>query len=575
MTEINSPERKYAGRNHCLAALFIEELFRSGVRQLVISPGSRSTPLVVAAIEHPHLSCYPHPDERGAAFFGLGCSKATEQPTALICTSGSAVGHYLPAVMEAYHSQIPLIILSADRPNELRQTGANQTTQQPGLFSNHLVAEFNLPPPDSEESLISAIQIANYSCFKSRLGPVHVNFEFRKPLLDSQHTEIKLPENIKAWSQSRRAWISYSSAPQVTKSCASLQPNFENELIELFSKSERGLILVGPLYSQKERLATEELARELDWPMLAEITSGLSLSPQSNIFSNFAGAEKLFRSDPSLTPDAIIHIGGTPTCEKLLHTLKINKDKSSPTCWHISTLPTQSTLTGLTTHRFFGDTEQFLCAIMSFKKQALIAPSKLLSKLTEIADPVRNLPCGVDPRPEQVIVDTVLESAPLNSLIYLANSLTVRVADSATLTKNHKLEIGCHRGLSGIDGTIAIACGMALNRSERTYLLCGDMAFFHDLNSLRFLGHLKLGLTIIVIENRGGRIFDTLPNLKSLSYYGEYFEMHTPLDYKAIVTAFGVDCVVLQHTEELGMHLDPNGETQTSSSQVIVVSTPG
>jgi 2-succinyl-5-enolpyruvyl-6-hydroxy-3-cyclohexene-1-carboxylate synthase len=536
------------GPNCFLASLFIEELGRNGLTDIVISPGSRSTPLVAAALEKKSLRCFPHPDERGAAFFALGMSKVTRKPTALVCTSGSALGHYLPAIMEAFHTNTPLIILSADRPLELIQTGSNQTTIQNKIYANFLTWEAEVPPPDTTEYQIYSIRTANFAYFKSLNGPVHINFKFRKPLLSSNQPRSAFSEEALFWLNTEKPYRQHYYLD-----------NFDpiDQLAAKLEFVKQGLIIAGPIYEDREINSLKKLAKLIGFPVVAEVTSGTTFDGELKIITNVAKFTETLYRNKDLTPETIIHVGGNPTFENLYSVINKNvaSRKIDLTCIHISKFDKPIFLANVISHQFHGSIEYFLKGLNEsrflhskvsgdtyFKKilkySTLTKPSDKDSSFT-----VKN------------IIEQLFRKLQKRSLIYLANSLNVRYADEATPAKINHL-IGSHRGLSGIDGTIAIAAGMSLKTKLKSYLVCGDVAFYHDLNSLRLLYALQLPFTLIITDNQGGKIFSSLPEIGKLTYYKDFFEMPTKLDYEAVAKSFFLGFRKITTLEELSSYLE-------------------
>ena len=254
----------------------IEELVRNGVSSFCISPGSRSTPLAAAAARHPGARTVVHYDERGASFFALGQARGSGRPAVMICTSGTAVANCLPAVVEASMDMIPLIVLTADRPPELRDTGANQTIDQSQLFGNHVLWQADLPCPDDKLDptyRLTTIDQAVYRAQNMPAGPVHLNCMFREPLepLPSDDCRAVLSESIENWKAGSKPYTNYAS-PIVTPDTDTLK-----EYAGIINDASCGLLLVGSLHSEKDSQAVRLLSKHLGWPTLPDIRSGLRL----------------------------------------------------------------------------------------------------------------------------------------------------------------------------------------------------------------------------------------------------------------------------------------------------------
>ncbi|MCK4657053.1 MAG: 2-succinyl-5-enolpyruvyl-6-hydroxy-3-cyclohexene-1-carboxylic-acid synthase, partial [candidate division Zixibacteria bacterium] len=311
---MKSPNIKYMW-----ADLIIEELTRCGVSKFCISSGSRNSPLVLAAAENSKAETVVHLDERGAAFYALGCAKANGQPTALICTSGTAVANYLPAVIEASTSSVPLIILSADRPVELRDTGANQTIDQVGIYGKYTRWSFDLPSPSCEvpaEFVLTTVDQMVYRAKRAPAGPVQLNCMFAEPLTPEADDSIPpgYPERIAGWNEADTPYTDYVPS-RSTPVDSSL-----NAVRAALMRSRRGVIVCGRLDCFSDKSAILNLAKNLRMPLLADISSGLRFGNPSS--DNLVTHYDLFLREALFTkthrPDLILHFGG-PVVSKVLN----------------------------------------------------------------------------------------------------------------------------------------------------------------------------------------------------------------------------------------------------------------
>ncbi|HSW39636.1 MAG TPA: 2-succinyl-5-enolpyruvyl-6-hydroxy-3-cyclohexene-1-carboxylic-acid synthase, partial [Acidobacteriota bacterium] len=317
-----------ANINSLWGSLIIEELIRHGIECFCVSPGSRSAPLTAAAARNPRARPMVHFDERGAAFYALGYARAANRPAALICTSGTAAANYLPAIIESSADTVPLIVLTADRPPELRDTGANQAIKQPGIFGDNVRWSFDLPCPDTAiapEMVLTAIDQAVYRACRAPSGPVHLNCMFREPLapVDTGDNFDSYLANLQSWRGSRHPYTRYEIAGERPgDACVT-------ELARLLRRSGRGLLVAGNLRTEKDRHAVLALAARLKWPMFADITSGLRLGDASDFgipFYNLALASEQIRK--RLRPSMVLHIGGRMTAKRLLQWLQESRPES-------------------------------------------------------------------------------------------------------------------------------------------------------------------------------------------------------------------------------------------------------
>src|SRR3989338_5439077 len=302
--------------NHAWGRLIIEELRRNGVGYFCISPGSRSSPLTVAVAENKKAEAFMHFDERGAAFHTLGYVSATRKPCALICTSGTAVANYYPAVIEASKKKLPLIVLTADRPPEIRLTGADQNIDQVKIFGDYVRYFMDVPCPATDikpEFILTTIDQAVYRAKFPLAGPVHLNCMFREPLapVKSDIDLDKYLRNLKDWGKSTAPFTQYSHAP------SELSPAQTHEIRKILKASASGIIVVGKLAESNEQDSVLKLAQKLQWPIFPDITSGLRLGTQDpNVFPYFDQLLLADVIDPTLKVDTVLHLGGRITSKR-------------------------------------------------------------------------------------------------------------------------------------------------------------------------------------------------------------------------------------------------------------------
>ncbi len=517
-------------------SLIIEECVRCGIDYFCISPGSRSTPLTVAAARNPKartIICY---DERGAAFHALGYGRATGRPAALICTSGTAVANYFPAVIEADVDQVPMLILGTDRPPELRDTMANQTIVQAGIFGRYVRYFFDLPAPTtaiSPQTILTTIDQAIYRTTESA-GPVHINCMFRKPLEPARENELALQDfftqQLPDYAKSPKSYTRYTKNAKFSSVKA---------IIEAIEQTERGIISIGQLKSEQERQAVLRLSDTLGWPTFADITSGLRLGiADKNIVPYFDLA--LMRNDLPEPPDTILHIGGQMVSKRILdYTEKIRpkrhilvKDSSArhdPA--HTVTLRLDVDLVG-----FLGDTVAAFNAHSPTVQE--VSQVNAWARLSEKVDAV--IGASSSQLGEIEVARIVSAEIPPTSALFIGNSMPIRDVDMFAVADGARVPVAANRGASGIDGNLATATGFAVGLDRQITLLLGDLTLLHDLNSLTLLRYISQPLTIIVINNSGGGIFHMLPIRQHEDIFEPNFGTPHTFSFEHAAAMFGI-----------------------------------
>ena len=485
--------------NEQWSRLMIKELIHHGVRSFCISPGARSTPLTIAAASHPLADTFVHYDERGMAFHALGYAKGSGMPVALIVTSGTAVGNLLPAVMEAHHDNVPLIVLSADRPPELRDCGANQTTDQVKIFSNFVRWQGELPCPDQKipQSFVgTTVAQAMSRALTEPKGPVHLNCMFRKPLVD-----LEKPSPF---------YSSHAAETLISLGKTILDDKTLERIADELSEYEKGLILVSGTTFIEDAERIHGLSRTLQWPIFPDIFSsirsnggGYGSIPYYDLILKAIGAHEDY------APDAILQLGDRFVSAKLTDWLAAKKPKVH--C-HVSPHSDRKDPIHSITHRIRTDLNHFLDHFPKFISGR--PPSKWLSTWKELnqmtAKGVKSYFAQYPELSEPLLFHSLKDVIPSNSLLFFSNSMNARNGDAFFTPQTPVGRIFGNRGLSGIDGNIATVCGLARGSGKPVIAFLGDLAFLHDLNSLPQLKNLSV--KIIVVNNNGGDIFNFLPN---------------------------------------------------------------
>ena len=485
------PDQACANLRWSLALL--DGLIQGGVQRLVLSPGSRSTPVVSAAQRQPRLELIPVLDERSAAFFALGLARASRRPVGLLCTSGSAPAHWLPAVIEASESGVPLVLLSADRPPELRAWGANQTIDQSRLFGVFVRELHDVGRPDDTPAGRKAMRAlgarAAAVAIGRRAGPVHINLPFPEPLVPAAGCDAQ-PETA-----ATARFSPLRTLPLTPGRTLGPQP----------FPPGRGLILCGPgSYANDFPEAVWRCAEKLALPLLADPLSGLRFgSPSPNCISRYDSLLRNRDAAQALRPDWVLRFGRTPVSQTLTQWLRgtpsISVDPAGR--WHD---PTHDTFV------------QVEADPLNFCRW--IADAGLVEADWTWLDLWRHCEQCIDaivedhlheaPWCEAQLIRSLIRWLPASSALFSANSLPVRQLDTWSGTWDKPLHVFGNRGVSGIDGNLSTLAG--LNAADIPTLgLLGDLALVHDLSG--FLLAPRCRLPFVVVNNGGGRIFDYLP----------------------------------------------------------------
>jgi 2-succinyl-5-enolpyruvyl-6-hydroxy-3-cyclohexene-1-carboxylate synthase len=499
---------------YAFVSTFFGSLRASGVRNVCISPGSRSAPLAVAASWDPELRTWVHVDERSAAFFGLGLARASDQPVALVCTSGTAAANYLPAVIEASHVGAPLIVLTADRPPELRGWDAGQTIDQLKLYGGAVRFFAELPVPGSDPGALryarrlAARAVAESLGQGGAPGPVHLNWPLREPL----HPGAFGPREACA----ARAPVVEGVEGVVDRRAPALPPvETVAALAALVRPGTRGAIACGPMSPSTElAAAVVRLASRAGWPVLADPASNLRAGSHVR-----EGAPVIVRSDFLLrddrfaaehAPDLVLRLGSTPVSKALRLWLERHPPRELIS---VDPFGAASDPSHLATRTLAVDATT-LCDAWADAIEAPGDGSWLASWLDADARAV----AAVDSRLaadnrllEPRAVRELCDALPDDTLLYVSNSMPVRHLDACMPASHRRVRVLANRGANGIDGMVSSAFGAAAaGRGQRTVLLTGDLALLHDLGGLH-ASRFGLDLTIVVLDNDGGGIFSFLP----------------------------------------------------------------
>jgi 2-succinyl-5-enolpyruvyl-6-hydroxy-3-cyclohexene-1-carboxylate synthase len=502
--------------------LLLETLKESGVRFICLAPGSRSSPLALAAADS-GMEVLVHFDERALGFLGLGLAKTHHEPVAILVTSGTAVGNLLPSVMEAFHDQVPLVILSADRPPELRDCGANQTSDQVKIFANFVRAQVDLPcaDPSLTRYLASAVSLAVHTSRKDR-GPIQINCMLREPLANGKIEEAY--ESVCLYEDG----INSPHEQSIIRLCKELET------------IEEGLVLCG----QDAPLEASLVAKKLSWPLFNDISSSL----RGRCPHEIRYYETLVKNACPGQPKAIVQFGRRITSKFVLglckesslkHYIQIDDSRGRFDPHH------------LVSNRITANpkkTALMLCQHLNQKHET--AWLTTWKEASSTAEPIIQ-EILTNSYSEAGLAQLLAEHTQSN--LFFANSMPIRDGEAYFFPKNGERRIFVNRGLSGIDGNLATCAGIAYASEEPLISIVGDVTFLHDLTSLGLLQECCLPILILVINNQGCGIFSFLPYLSSSPHFekiqafahnyhflkaAEMFGIpyHAPLSYEDLIT---------------------------------------
>lgn len=537
-------------------ANFIDELAKSGLAHAVISPGSRSTPLAMTVCEHPAIQEWIVVDERTAAYFALGMAKQTKMPVALICTSGTAAANYFPALIEAYYNRVPLIVLTADRPHELRDIGAPQVIDQIKLFGEHVKWFHEMSQPESTDEMLAYVRTtanrAIHIAKSGNPGPVHINFPFRDPLVPNFSIE-----NLWGNNEDHSYHQLYEGKKQIREE---VLHQFREKLITM----EKGLIVCGPQEDEATAEAIAKLADRWQIPVLADPLSQLRAGKHDKdvLIENY---DSMFRDETlrnQLKPDFIIRFGAMPVSKYYDKFTSEHQDAR-----HIVVEPYEGFRqpTKQPTEIYYAHPVDFINGLLAITDWT--GDQDWLTKWQQLNKKATNHieQSNVDQLTEGVAVRELIKAMPTDSVLYVGNSMAVRDLDTFFMRTDKQITLLANRGVSGIEGLISSALGAAATTTKRVTLLIGDLAFYHDLNGLLIGKQYELDLTILLMNNNGGGIFSFLPQANEPKYFEKLFGTPLHIDFKHAITMYQgtyrlVDDVV-QLKKELQESYQRNGTT--------------
>lgn len=479
-----------------LAQSILEICKAKGLTDIVISPGSRNAPLTIGFANNPHFKCYSIADERCAAFFALGIAQQTKKPVAIVCTSGSALLNYYPAIAEAFYSQIPLVVISADRPHDKIDIGDGQTIRQENVYANHIIYNANLTEEASQENDLKIADAITLATVKK--GPVHINAPFEEPLYETV-SELSITPII-----SETTFQNWDAEEDLSA------------FVSQWNTSKKKLVLVGvndPNSIDEEII--QHLANDPSVVVMTETTSNLH---HPNFINNIDTIITPFTDDDfrDFQPEILLTFGGMVVSKRIKAFLRKYRPKAH---WHIDTLRAYDTFGVLSKH-FVAEPNDFLKQFLS-DTTVVSDYNQKAQNLKAVRKQKHDLYLSKIPFSDFTVFEKVIPSLPKNSQLQISNSSAIRYAQLIDIDPS--ITVFCNRGTSGIDGSTTTAIGAALASGQETILITGDVSFLYDSNAL-WNNYIPKSFKIILLNNGGGGIFRILPGHQETPVFNTYFE---------------------------------------------------
>lgn len=523
---------------------FVDELARSGVRHVCLCPGSRSTPLAMTFAEHDAFKMWMHLDERSCAFFALGLAKASRKAVVLVCTSGTAAANFFPAIAEASQACVPLIVLTADRPHELRDTGAAQTIDQIKIYGAYVKWFAEIAVPEANAEMLRYARTfacrAAATANETPAGVVHFNMPFREPLVPLA-TEISVNEN------EREAYFGRADGKAFVEiSRAKILPDEKiiSNLAQSLAHNERGVIVAGMQNDAQFPDAVAKLADALGYPILADPLSQVRCGEhcRENVIDSYDAFLRDGKIVQQLAPEIVLRFGAIPTSKPVLQYLQqhasarqiLIDDASWNEPAHIAS------------EMIRGDATLFCNELV----EKIAAPRQKSEWLTEWQDINARTKSAIAAQLETYneffegrVFSELAELLPNNVTCFLSSSMPVRDADTFFPSNARNIRFLSNRGANGIDGVVSSALGAGATSEGKLVLAIGDLALYHDLNGLLAAKLHKLNALIVLVNNDGGGIFSFLPQAAYPEHFEKLFGTPHGLDFEHAAKLYGANFV--------------------------------
>jgi 2-succinyl-5-enolpyruvyl-6-hydroxy-3-cyclohexene-1-carboxylate synthase len=539
----------YRNTNTLWASVLVETLHCLGLQTAIVCPGSRSAPLAIAFAQHPAIEAIPILDERSAAFFALGRARQSRLPVALLCTSGTAGANFFPAVIEARESHVPLIVLTADRPPELRNCHAGQAINQIQLYGQYPTWQTELATPAAESSMLAYLrQTIVHAWERARWpspGPVHLNIPFRDPLVPISEPISQQIDETHFFKAVRPSHLSLNA--NSVSGLGSLP-------LHVWQECDRGLIIAGPAIPAHPELycqAVATLARHLGWPVLAEGLSPLRNYAELNPYLIATYDIALRNSDlqVDLEPDIILQLGELPTSKALrqwLEPLKAQHWILEPSVDNVDSLHRSSTHLRLSVETLAAHLKH---SVAQSKQSTPYLKAWLTSEIHLRLAIQALMQSTIDMR-ESKVAWVLSQYLPEGTSLFVANSMPIRDVEVFWQPGESQICPYFNRGANGIDGTLSTALGLS-HRQQSTVLLTGDLAFLHDTNGFLSRTHWRGHLTIVLINNNGGGIFNMLPIAQFDPPFETFFATPQQVNFATLCESYGVAHEVISSWDRL------------------------
>lgn len=495
-----------------LAQSILEICQQKGVKHIVISPGSRNAPLTIGFTNNPYFKCYSIADERCAAFFALGIAQQIQQPVVVVCTSGSALLNYYPAFAEAFYSQIPLVVLSADRPQHKIDIGDGQTIRQENVFANHSLFNANLSENNSLEN-DHLVQMALHVSVAQK-APVHINVPFEEPLYETV-SDLQVHPKIIEFTSEKKPFV------------------MDPVTLALWKSASKKLVLVGEFFPNSvEQHYLELLANDPSVVVLTEKTSNLHhptfIDQIDTLITPFDEADlKAFQ------PEILVTFGGMVVSKRIKAFLRKSKPEHH---WHIDELRAYDTFGALTNH-FETKINVFLSQLFSEDTFESTYKSSILSIWKDRVAKHQEYNSKI-PFSDFKVFDFICKNLPENCQLQVSNSSAIRYMQLFDVASS--IPVFCNRGTSGIDGSTSTAIGASVVNTLPTVLITGDIGFLYDSNAL-WNNYIPSNFKIILINNGGGGIFRILPGHEETETFNTFFETSHQLNASHLAKMYGLD----------------------------------
>ena len=516
--------------NKILAQQAIKAAIDNGVSQIVISPGSRNAPLIIESNAYPDIEKFSIVDERVAGFFALGMALSSGKPVALVCTSGSALLNYYPAIVEAFYSNIPLVILSADRPLDLIDIGDGQTIRQHDVFHNHIRKSISLDETNPDKNYDKLKD--TFSVLKAQQVPIHINIPFAEPIYDT--TEKDLIER------------NFVSEEKINPSLLDETPVDDGKmeaLANVWQQSQKIMVLVG--VKAPDELLQKQLEHLTKFPSVVVMTESTSNVYHPEFINHidrliFPWSEDEFKR---YKPDLLVTLGGHVVSKKIKQLLRVQPPKYH---WHVDRYQQLDTYHVM--NEYIAVSPQLFFSQLFFKVEPKQSPYKTLF-LEENHKRIQRHKEYLDKSPfsDLKVYDFIQQNFPKNYNIHFGNSAAIRYAQFFDWSKSPY--VSCNRGVSGIDGSTSTAIGFAVKKGNPTLLITGDLSFFYDSNAL-WNNYIPKDFRIILVNNSSGGIFRFIPG-PTKSDALDYFETPHKMDASHLCRMYKIDYLEASYEDEL------------------------